>query len=144
MEPEIKELTLEDYQEMIALWERAGLPHRPQGRDSRTAIAAQLERDPELFLGAFSQGKLIGTVIGSDDGRKGWLNRLAIDPDYRRQGIARMLIAEAERRLKARGRKIIAVLVEDWNDVSLKLFQKCDYILDRSILYLSKREGPWV
>jgi len=144
MEPEIKELSLENYQEMIALWEQAGLPYRPRGRDSRTAIAAQLERDPELFLGAFSQGKLVGTVIGSDDGRKGWINRLAIDPDYRRHGIARMLIAETERRLKARGRKIIAVLVEDWNDVSLKLFQKCDYILDRSILYLSKREGPWV
>lgn len=144
MEPAIKELTLENYQEMIALWERAGLPYRPQGRDSRGAIAAQMERDPELFLGAFIVEKLIGTVIGSDDGRKGWINRLAVDPDYRRQGIARMLIAEVERQLWERGRRIIAVLVEDWNDISLKLFQECDYILDRSILYLSKREGPWV
>jgi len=144
MEPEIRELKPEDYEEMIALWERAGLPHRPEGRDSRAAIARQMERDPELFLGAFIREKLIGTVIGSDDGRKGWVNRLAVDPDHRRRGIARMLIAEVERRLWARGRKIIAVLVEDWNDVSLKLFQECGYILDRSILYLSKREGPWV
>ena len=144
MEPEIRELRLDDYQEMIALWERAGLPYRPEGRDSRAAIAEQMERDPDLFLGAYVQEKLIGTVIGSDDGRKGWINRLAVDPDYRRQGIAQLLIADLERRLMERGRKIIAVLVEDWNDVSLKLFQKCGYILDRSILYLSKREGPWV
>lgn len=144
MEPEIRELKPEDYEEMIALWERAGLPHRPQGRDSREAIAAQMERDPELFLGAFIREKLIGTVIGSDDGRKGWINRVAVDPGYRGQGIAKRLIAEAERRLMERGRKIIAVLVEDWNDLSLKLFQECGYILDRSILYLSKREGSWV
>ena len=144
MEPEIRELTLNDYEEMIALWERTGLPHRPEGRDSRAAIAEQMERDPDLFLGAFASGRLIGTVIGSDDGRKGWINRLAVDPAYRRRGIAKMLIAEAERRLMERGRKIIAVLVEDWNDISLKLFQECGYLLDRSILYLSKREGPWV
>lgn len=129
---------------MIALFRRAELPHRPQGRDSRAAIAAQIERDPELFLGAFISGRLIGTVIGSDDGRKGWINRLTIDPGYRGRGIAKLLIAEAERRLWERGRKIIAALVEDWNDISLRLFQECDYILDRSILYLSKREGPWV
>jgi ribosomal protein S18 acetylase RimI-like enzyme len=144
MELEIRELRLEDYEEMIALWERAGLPHRPEGRNSLTAIAEQMERDPDLFLGAFASGRLIGTIIGSDDGRKGWINRLAVDPAYRRRGIASMLIAEAERRLMERGRKIIAVLVEDWNDISLKLFQECGYLLDRSILYLSKREGPWV
>lgn len=89
-------------------------------------------------------GRLIGTIIGSDDGRKGWINRLAVDPGYRGRGTARGLIAEIERRFKQRGRKIIAVLVEDWNSVSLEFFQSCGYVLDRSILYLSKREGPWV
>lgn len=144
MRLEIRELELRDYEELLALWERAGLSYRPQGRDSRAAIAEQLERDPQLFLGAFKGGKLVGAVVGSDDGRKGWINRLAVDPDHRRQGVARELIAEAERRLRARGRRIIAVLIEDWNDVSLKLFQECGYILDRSILYLSKREGAEV
>lgn len=141
---EIRELRLRDYEELLALWARAGLSYRPRGRDSRAAIAEQLERDPQLFLGAFDGGRLVGAVVGSDDGRKGWINRLAVDPDHRRQGVARELIAEAERRLRARGRRIIAVLIEDWNDASLKLFQECGYILDRSILYLSKREGAEV
>jgi ribosomal protein S18 acetylase RimI-like enzyme len=129
---------------MIALWERAGLSHRPEGRDSRAAIAAQMERDPELFLGAFNRERLLGTLIASDDGRKGWMNRLAVDPEHRGQGIAKRLIAEAERRLRGRGRRIIAVLVEDWNSASLALFQSCGYALDRSILYLSKRDDPAV
>lgn len=144
MELEVRELKLGDYEEILALWKRAGLSHRPRGRDSRRAVAEQLNRDPQLFLGAFASGKLIGTLIGSDDGRKGWINRLAVDPGYHRRGVARRLVAEAEQRLRRRGRKIIAVLVEDWNEVSLEFFLHHGYILDRSILYLSKREGPWV
>lgn len=144
MHLKLRELELEDYEEIIALWERAALPYRPQGRDSRQAIAAQMERDPGLFLGAFDSGRLIGTLIGSDDGRKGWINRLAVDPEYRCRGIARRLLAEAEQRLRERGRKIIALLVEDWNKVSLNFFQRCGYVVDRSILYGSKREGPEV
>jgi ribosomal protein S18 acetylase RimI-like enzyme len=141
---EIRELRPENYAEMIALWERAGLAYRPRGRDSPAAIAAQMERDPDLFLGAFVAGKLVGTAIGSDDGRKGWINRLAVDPAYQRRGVARSLIAEVERRLQGRGREIIAALVEDWNTASLALFQDCGYVLDWTILYLSKRTAPWV
>lgn len=141
---EIRELRPEDYGEMIALWERAGLSYRPRGRDSPAAIAAQMARDPDLFLGAFVSGKLVGVVIGSDDGRKGWINRLAVDPAYRRRGIARSLIAELEHRFQGRGREIIAALVEDWNTASLALFQGCGYALDRGIFYLSKRTAPWV
>lgn len=141
---EIRELTLRDYEELLALWERAGLSHRPQGRDSRAAIAEQLERASDLFLGAFNEGRLVGAVVGSEDGRKGWINRLAVDPAYRRRGIAKRLISEAEGRLRARGRRIIAALIEDWNEPSLELFQECGYVLDRSILYLSKREGAEV
>ncbi len=141
---EIRELKVGDYEEMIALWERAGLSYRPRGRDSPAAIAAQMGRDPDLFLGAFVGGRLVGIVIGSDDGRKGWINRLAVDPAYRRRGIAQSLIAEVERRLRGRGREIIAVLVEDWNEPSLELFQRCGYLLDRTILYLSKRTAPWI
>ena len=141
---ELRELRLEDYEAMIALWERVGLPYRPRGRDSREEIAAQMARDPGLFLGAFAGERLVGVVIGSDEGRKGWINRLAVDPEYQRRGLGRRLVEEVERRLRARGRKIVAALVEDRNETSLEFFQRLGYKLDRSILYLSKREGDWV
>jgi hypothetical protein len=31
--------------------------------------------------------------------------------------------------LRKRGRKIICTLIEDWNENSLKLFEKCNYVL---------------
>ena len=119
----------------------AELPSRPSGRDSEDEIKNQMKRDPDLFIGAFEDEKLVGTIIGTDDGRKGWLNRIAVDPDYRRKGIGRALVEECERRFRTRGRGIFGVQVEDWNEDSLKFFGDISYVLHREILYLSKRES---
>lgn len=144
-------LSIEDYDKIITLWERAGLPFKPAGRDSREKMNAQMERDPELFIGAFdldegvashkTKGRLVGVIIGTDDGRKGWLNRLAVEPDYQGKGIGKALVEECEKRLRKRGRKIICVLVEEWNENSLRFFLHCRYHLHRDIFYLSKRDS---
>jgi len=123
------------------LWREAGLPHKPKGRDKKEAIEEQLKAYPDLFIGAFDGEKLIASVIGSDDGRKGWINRLAVHPKYQGKGIAEAILKEIETRLHKRGRKIICVLVEDWNEKSIKFFVKNGYILHKDIFYLSKREN---
>ncbi|MCK4613940.1 MAG: GNAT family N-acetyltransferase [Thermoplasmata archaeon] len=138
---QLRSLKPAHYKQIIALWQRAELPSRPSGRDSEDEIKNQMKRDPELFIGAFEDEKLVGTIIGTDDGRKGWLNRIAVDPDYRRKGIGRALVEECERRFRTRERRIFGVQVEDWNEDSLKFFEDISYVLHREILYLSKRES---
>lgn len=137
---EIRPLTFEAYDSIIELWERADLPYKPKGRDSREEMGKEFERNPDLILGAFEGEELIGMIIGTDDGRKGWINRLAVEPNYRRKGVAIGLINALERALKKRDRKIICTLVEDWNVNSLRLFKKAGYINHDDIFYLSKRE----
>ncbi|UCE74255.1 MAG: GNAT family N-acetyltransferase [Methanomassiliicoccales archaeon] len=141
---DIKSLTIDSYDSIIALWESAGLPYKPEGRDSREEMKKQLERDPDLTLGAFEEDELIGVIMGTDDGRKGWINRLAVLPKYTRRGVASKLIHSLEYTLRKRGRKIICTLVEDWNEVSLDLFKKAGYEKHEDIFYLSKREGDHV
>ncbi|HID72163.1 MAG TPA: GNAT family N-acetyltransferase [Thermoplasmata archaeon] len=141
----IKNLTPEDYDAVLKLWELADLSsYRPFGRDSKDHMLREMKENPELFFGAFENGKLVGICIGTDDGRKGWLNRLAVHPDYRRRGIASRLIALTEEALRKRGRKIICTLIEEWNTESLQLFKKMGYEIHRDIFYLSKRENPEV
>lgn len=138
---EIRKLTICDYEEMVRLWSRAKLPFKPKGRDSKKAIAAQMKANPEFFLGAFENNRLVGTVIISCDSRKGWINRLAVDPDYRYRGIAKVLIAESEKTLRKYGIRIFCALIEDYNTVSKKLFKECGYVEHRDIIYFSKRDS---
>lgn len=141
-EYELISLTVADYEGVRALWEAAGLSIRPNGRDSVEQFARQLAGGTQTVLGARAGGRLIGVAVVTHDGRKGWINRLAVHPDFRRQGVAQSLINEAERVLRAQGIRIFAVLIEDWNTASLALFEKAGYTRHPDIYYLTKRDAP--
>ncbi|MBX5327397.1 MAG: GNAT family N-acetyltransferase [Candidatus Bathyarchaeia archaeon] len=139
---EYKRLTIDDYEDMLKLWEHAGLPYKAKGRDSKTMTAKQMKEFPEFFLGAFHGDQLIGVVVGSYETRfKGWINRLAVAPEYQRQGIAQGLVKRMEDTLRKHGAKILCALIETPNDESVSFFRKMGYITHENILYVSKRES---
>jgi ribosomal protein S18 acetylase RimI-like enzyme len=139
---EVKRLTIKDYEAIIDLWTCAGLPHKPKGRDSRVMMGKMMKEYPDLFLGAFDKNRLVGAVIASYENRmKGWINRLAVDPEYRRQGIAKRLVEEAEKVLERYGAAIFCVLIETPNKESENLFRKMGYNAHKDVLYVTKREN---
>ena len=140
----IRDFEIEEYDILIELWEKAELPYRPLGRDSKENISKQIEQSNISFLFVEIEEKIVGSIIISHDGRKGWINRVAILPEYRNLGIASYLIDDAEKRLKKMGIDIVACLIEDWNLKSLKLFDKLDYIRHSDIIYFTKRESAEV
>jgi ribosomal protein S18 acetylase RimI-like enzyme len=139
---EVRRLTQYDYEAMTRLWKRAGLPYKPKGRDSKTVIAQQMEAYPEFFLGAFDEERLVGVVVGSYETRfKGWINRLAVDPEYQGRGIAQQLVKKAEEALEKHGAKIFCALIETPNKESENLFRKMGYNAHKEVLYVTKREN---
>ena len=141
---QIRRLTVDDYGAIIGLFSRAGLPFKPKGRDSEASVTRQMMANPDFFLGAFKDGRLIGTVVLSSDMRKGWINRLAVDPDYRHHGAAKALIEESEKTLRNHGLKIFCSLIEGPNKASKALFKKCGYTEHTDISYFSKRDSDAV
>ncbi len=93
----------EDYAAVYDLWSRAGPGIQLRQSDQPAEIAKKLQRDPDLFLVAEADGRIVGAVMGGFDGRRGLIYHLAVDPAYRGRGIGRALMEEVERRLAAKG-----------------------------------------
>jgi ribosomal protein S18 acetylase RimI-like enzyme len=140
----IRRLTISDYEAMTKLWANARLSFKPKGRDSKEAMAAQMRVSPQFFLGAYEGKLLIGTAILSCDLRRGWINRLTVDPNYRDRNIAKTLIAQSEKILRNAGVKIFCALIDDGNVASKELFRKCGYVEHHDIVYFSKRDSAEV
>jgi ribosomal protein S18 acetylase RimI-like enzyme len=138
----IRDFRIEDYDAVIGLWTEAGLPFRSEGRDRREAIARELEDRRSLFLVAEEGERVVGVVFGTHDGRKGWVNRLAVAPDCRRRGLAKVLVAEVEARLRRLGIVIVACLIEEENAISQTAFAKLGYARHPEIIYYAKRFTP--
>ena len=137
---EIRKFLIEDYEKVIGLWRGAGLPHKPHGRDCKSRIAREIKQSNAVFLVAEKDGKLVGTAFGTHDGRKGWINRVAVAPEYRRQGLAERLVRQVERHLRDMGIRITACLIEDWNKESMEFFERIGYRRHHDIYYFTKRE----
>lgn len=137
----IRSFRVDEVKLLHTLWDAAQLEYRPRGRDSLRKLQDEWMANGEGFIGAFLGERLIGNVLATDDGRRGWINRLAVHPDYRRGGLAGKLIVAAERELHRRGVRVIAALIDRENALSQRLFEKSEYHYHKDIMYYSKRES---
>jgi len=138
----IRPIRAEDYVGIAAVWKAAGLSTRPAGRDGEDAFRRQLPRFPGTYLLAEHNGRIVGVIFGTHDWRKGWINRLAVDPEYQCRGIALRLIAACEAALHALGIGIVAALVEEENEVSATAFRAAGYVTDVPVRYFRKLSRP--
>jgi ribosomal protein S18 acetylase RimI-like enzyme len=98
----IRAMTIADYPAVLALMKRTpGVSIRAS--DAPELTARFLERNPGLSFVAFSDGVLIGCVQSSHDGRRGFMQHLAVDTAHRRKGIANALVQQCLDALAAAG-----------------------------------------
>lgn len=140
----IRKFRLDDYERVMELWRQCQLPLKPEGRDSLEEVRRQLELPQVIFLVAEVEGEVVGTVLATHDGRKGWINRLAVDPAFRGQGLAQELVKVAERELEAAGLQMFAALIEEDNLPSINLFKKLGYAFHPDIKYFTRKKSPRV
>ena len=137
----IQRLRASDYPSVLDVLSRSGIGPKPRGRDSRSNFVRQLRSRRNVYLGAFDGKQLVGTVLGTHDTRKGWINRLAVLPQYQRRGIGSLLVAACESGLRARGMEMFAALIDEDNSTSKALFSKLGYEV-ATIYYARKKLDP--
>lgn len=93
----------QDYPAVRDLWEGMEKGVYVGRSDTPQEIEKKILRDPDLFLVAEEDGRIIGSVIGGYDGRRGLLYHLAVARDFRHRGLGGLLLDEVEVRLRDKG-----------------------------------------
>jgi N-acetylglutamate synthase len=103
MDIQVREMTVEDYDEVVAIWQAAEGVGLHDDVDSREGIAAYLARNPGASQVARQAGRIIGAVLCGHDGRRGFLYHLAVADSWRCMGVGRALVDACLAKLAAVG-----------------------------------------
>ena len=110
---------------VLALWRRSG--GRSPGTDDGAGLPKLLARDPEALLVAEAANEVVGALIAGWDGWRGSFYRLAVDPDWRRRGVATALVRAGEERLRRLGAVRLTAIVADEEHAAGELWRAAGY-----------------
>jgi putative acetyltransferase len=91
MDIAVSAMTAHDLDAVLALWgQTSGVGLNES--DTPDQLRAYLDRNPGLSLIARDGTWLIAAVLCGHDGRRGYLNHLAVLPEYRSRGLGRQMV----------------------------------------------------
>lgn len=128
----IRESRMEDVDVVLELWRQADAT--PGVTDNANDLRRAVSESFAHVLVAEIGGRVIGSIIGTFDGWRGNIYRLAVHPDHRRQGIARALVAEVEGRLTRQGARRITALVEKDHPWAMSFWEAVGYPVDERVV----------
>ena len=121
----------EEIPDVLGLWREAGSV--PSVSDDPASLERLLETSKDALLVAETDGLVVGTIIAGWDGWRANFYRLAVRPSARRRGIALRLVAEAERRLAAKGARRLSAIVMSEHDPAVALWLAAGYHHDTRV-----------
>ena len=132
----IRPFQTEDEDALVALWKMCELtvPWNNPHKD----IARKLQVQPELFLVGILDSNLIATVMGGYDGHRGWINFLAVHPDFRENGYGQEIMNSVETKIREMGCPKINLQIRRGNDKIAFFYQKLGITNDH-VVSMGKR-----
>ena len=119
----IQEMTLNDYDDVYALWrESDGILLSEV--DAREDIKRLLERNPGLSFVARDDAQLVGAVLCTHDGRRGYIDHLVVRDTFRRQGIGKAIVSRCIFNLMRVGIRNWNLFVQEDNQDALAFWSR--------------------
>lgn len=126
---EIKVYTKGDNQAVVDLWQES-LAGLSDIIDDRIDIKERLSTPSQFFFVASVAGHVVGTALAGITEDNAHLDHLAVKPDFRRQGVGRALIKEAENRLLESGCGSLNIHIDAANESALSFLTNMGYKLE--------------
>jgi N-acetylglutamate synthase len=136
MDCQILEMTIDDYEEAIQLWQQTpgmGL----STADKQPAIAKFLERNPGLCFVARMGDTLVATAMCGHDGRRGYIYHVAVAEAQRSQGIARALVERCLNGLKQQCIEKAHLMVYETNPEGIEFWKKVGWYRRDELVIMS-------
>ncbi len=138
LEPVIRQFDVRDSEAVIELWKECGLivPWNHPQRD----IERKLKEQPEGFLVAEVEGRIVASVMAGYDGHRGWVNYLAVDPGWQRRGYGRMMMDAVEAYLFDRGAPKVQLQIRESNAEVIAFYEAIGYKNDHVVSFGKRLE----
>ena len=134
----IRDMNIGDYTNAYALWLSCpGIGLHPAD-DSQEGIARFLDRNPKTCFVAEADGRLIGTIMAGNDGRRGYIYHTAVHPNYRGRGIGSALVQAAIQALERLGIGKAALVVLETNADGNVFWEKQGFTVRTDLTYRNK------
>jgi ribosomal protein S18 acetylase RimI-like enzyme len=120
-----------DEEAVISLWRSCNLV-RPWN-NPKLDIQRKLKVNPDLFLVGTLDNMIVATAIGGYEGHRGWVNYLAVDPRFRRDGIGRQMMGMIEERLLTMGCPKINLQIRIGNLEAIEFYRRIGFKPDEAV-----------
>ncbi len=135
---EIRNMQLDDYDKVYALWLSCSGMGLNNLDDSREGISKYLARNPNTCFVAVEQDCIVGAILTGHDGRRGYIGHTAVSPDYQRQGIGRQLVDKALKALEEQGINKVNLVVFSNNEKGNAFWEKMGFTMRFDLIYRNR------
>jgi ribosomal protein S18 acetylase RimI-like enzyme len=137
MDVQIREMEMRDYDEVYKMWQSTSEISLGDV-DTRESIARFLERNPGFSYVALQDDLLVGAVLCSQDGRRGYIDHLTVRESHRRQGIGRALVLRCLYNLMRVGIRRWNLFVFEGNQDAIEFWKKIGWSPKLNMLMMSQ------
>ena len=132
-------MTSDDWDGIAEVWkEHEGIN---PADDSPEGLARYIRRNPNTSFVAVDDGRVVGTILAGHDGRRGIFHHVSVLPEYRGQGIGRMLVDSAMEALCKEGINKVLLVVFDHNENGNAFWEHMGFTVRDDLIYRNKYTG---
>jgi ribosomal protein S18 acetylase RimI-like enzyme len=124
---------------VAALWRACNLV--VSYNDPINDIARCRNSPASTLLVGVKDGRLVATIMVGEEGHRGWLYYVAVDPAEQRHGHARTMVDAAEAWLKARGIPKVQLLIRETNTRVRDVYERLGYTCEPRLIMSKWLDG---
>jgi len=130
-------MKFKDFDEMYVLWKEAGL-NLGSLQSEKEYTEKTIELNPNSSFVATEKEKIVGSVFGAFNGKRGWIYHLAVHKSWQNKGLGSLLLNKTEQALKKSGAERILLGVIKSNLKVLTFYKKHGYAKVTDAIWMGK------